>query len=168
MAEHEKTMKDWLRIILPRVLRAAFWGFIMGGELLIPLYVFDFGEQLEGLLPAELFGFTSLVFVFMGFEIAIQLLHGTILQYALSIGRSVASMIVLVLMTNGGVMSLSFSSSSQLPIPAGMVISFTIDFRTILGAFLLFSLLSVTKNLLQAINFLSQKAEEPVVPPEFS
>ncbi len=36
----------------------------------------------------------------------------------------------------------------------------------VLGIFLIFSLLSILKNLLQAVDFLSKKAEEPVIPPE--
>jgi hypothetical protein len=168
MAEKEKTLKDWLRIILPRVLRAAFWGFIMGGEFLILLYVLNIGEQLQSFLPIEQFGFSSLLFVFVGFEVAIQLLRGTILQYALSIARALVSMVALVFMTNGGMMNFTFSSSPQIPLPSGVVITFTIDFRVIMGVFLLLSLVSIMKNLLQAIDFLSEKAEDPMVPPEFS
>jgi len=52
-------------------------------------------------------------------------------------------------------------------LPLGVVISFTAGFRVVLGVFLILSLLSIIKNLLQAINFLSERAEDPVILPEF-
>ena len=161
----EKTFKDWLRIIVPRVLRAAFWSFIMGGELLL-LSGADGGFL--SFLPVDQGGLSYILFIFIGFEIAIQLLRGTVIPYALSMARTLISMIALIFITNGGIMTLNMSSSPEVPLPPGLAISFTVDFRAILGIFLIFSLLSILKNLLQAINFLSERAEEPVVPPEFS
>jgi hypothetical protein len=165
--DEEKTLKDWLRIILPRVLRAALWGFIMGGELLIMLFIPDIGGKLQQFLPAEQTGFSYFLFIFIAFEVAIQLLRGTIIQYVLGMARALTSMIVLVFITNGGIMSFTISSSPEIPLPPGVVISFTAGFRIVLGVFLILSLLSIIKNLLQAINFLSEKAEEPVILPEF-
>jgi len=166
--DEEKTLKDWLRIIVPRILRAALWSFIMGGELLIPLYMLPgIGGEFSGFLPVDQTSFSYILFIFIGFEIAIQLLRGTVIPYALSIARALISMIFLIFITNGGIMTLTFSSSPGVPLPPGLVISFTVDFRAILSIFLVFSLLSIIKNLLQATNFLSEKAEEPVVPPEF-
>jgi len=164
--EKEKTAKDWAKIIIPRVLRAAFWGFIMGGEILIPLYIPEVGGRFLRVLPIEQTGFSYLLFVFVGFEVAIQLFRGTIIKYALSIARAFISMILLVVITNGGVMSLTIQSSPEIPLPPGMNIIFTIDFKAILGILLLLSLLSVVKNMLQAIEFLSEKEEEPMIPPE--
>lgn len=168
MADNEgKTLKDWLRIIIPRVLRAALWGFIMGGELLILLFMPDIGEKFQEFLPAEQMGFSYFLFIFIGFEVAIQLLRDTIVQYVLSMARALISMIVLVSITNGGIMSFIISSSPEIPLPPGVIISFTAGFRVVLSVFLILSLLTIIKNLLQAINFLSEKAEEPVIPPEF-
>jgi hypothetical protein len=66
----------------------------------------------------------------------------------------------LVLMTNGGVLTIAIQSSSEISI------AFTIEFQTVLVIFLLLSLVSLIKNLLQAIEFLSEKTEEPMIPPE--
>ena len=165
--DEEKTLKDWLRIIFPRVLRAALWGFIMGGEMLILLFIPDIGGKFQEFLPAEQTGFSYFLFIFVGFEVAIQLLRGTIFQHVLGMARALTSMIVMVFITNGGIMSFAISSSLDLPLPPGVVISFTAGFRVVLGVLLILLLLSMIKNLLQAINFLSEKAEEPVILREF-
>jgi len=165
--EKERTLRDWLRIIFPRVLRAALWGFIMGGEMLIFLFVPDIGGRFSEFLPAEQIGFSYFLFIFIGFEVAIQLLRGTIFQHVLGMARALISIIVLVFITNGGIMSFTISSSPEIPLPPGIVISFTVGFKVVLGVFLILSSLTIIKNLLQAIDFLSEKAEEPVILPEF-
>jgi hypothetical protein len=165
--EEERTLKEWLRVILPRILRAALWGFLMGGEMLILLFIPDIGGRFQEFFPVEQTGFSYLLFIFIGFEVAIQLLRGTIIQYVLGIVRALASMIALVFLTNGGIMTFTISSIPEIPLPPDIVISFTVGFRVVLGLFLVLSLLIIIKNLLKAINFLSEKAEEPVIPPEF-
>jgi len=164
--EQERTAKDWVRILLPRVLRAAAWGFIMGGEMLLLLYVAGAGGQFMKFLPIEERGLSYLLIIFIGFEVAIQLLQGTILKYVLSIARTLISMTILVLITDGGLLTVTLQSSPELPLPPEMSIAFTIDFKAVLAVSLLLSLLSIVKNLLQAVEFLSEKEEEPAVPPE--
>lgn len=166
MAEEGRSGKDWLMLILPRVLRAALWGFIMGGELLIPLLMPELGGKFEQFFSISRFSFSYLVIVFIGFEVAIQLLRGTIIKYGLSIARALISIVALVLITNGGIMSFTIAYSPEIPLPPGLALVFTVDFRVVLGIFLIFSLLSIIKNLLQAVDFLSQQAEEPFIPPE--
>ena len=43
--DNERSFKDYVKILLPRILRATFWGFIMGGELLIPMLIPGVGSQ---------------------------------------------------------------------------------------------------------------------------
>jgi hypothetical protein len=168
MAEVERTAMDWSKIILPRVLRSIFWGFIMGGELLIPFLIPNLGGNFLDFLPIEQVSFSYTIFIFVGFEVFIQLLRGTIVPYFLGMARALISMIVLISVTNGGIMNFAISSSTNPLLPSGMSILFSIDFRVVLGAFLTFLLLSTIKNLFQAVNFLYERAEEPVIPPEFS
>jgi hypothetical protein len=158
--ERERTVKEWAKIIVPRVARAAAWGLIMGGEMLILMMFPGVGEQFTAFLPAKIMGFSNFLLVFIAIEVAIQLLRGTIFPYALSIARALISMFMLVLMTNGGVLTIAIQSSSEISI------AFTIEFQTVLVIFLLLSLVSLIKNLLQAIEFLSEKTEEPMIPPE--
>ncbi|MEM2111387.1 MAG: hypothetical protein QXX08_05865 [Candidatus Bathyarchaeia archaeon] len=162
----EKTFREWLKIILPRVLRAVLYGVIMVVILLFPVESLITGGMFQELLTPESTTISYFLYVFIGFEVAIQLLKGTIIQYALGVARGLATMIFLVFVTNGGIISFSSSSSSQIPTPQGIAFSFTIDFRVIVAVFLIFSLLSIIKNLFQTIDFLSDKAEEPMVPPE--
>ena len=163
MAEEED--KNWFKILAPRILKAALWGFIMGGEILIPMLIIpDFASQTGIIIPVGRTGLSTIAAVFVAFEVAIQLLDGTVLRYALSTARTIISMILLIIFTNGGIMVLSVPPSA-LPPQAGSF-QITVDFRTIIAALLVFSLLSIVKNILQAVDFLSQKAEEPVIPPE--
>ncbi len=167
MADCEQTLKDWLRILLPRVLRAALWGFLMGGELLILLFIPDIGGRFQEIFPIEQTDLSYLLFIFIGFEVAIQLMRGTIIQFILGMARAVASIAVLLIVTKGGIMTFTMSSISDIPLPTGIVISFKVDFRAVLAIFLILSLLIIIKNLLKAIDFMSEKAEEPVLLPEF-
>jgi len=157
--------RNWLKILAPRILKAAFWGFIMGGEILIPLYLMpDVITQIEEYMPVAGTGLPVIAAIFVAFEVAIQLLDRTVLRYALSISRTIVSMVLFIIFTNGGIIEISMPSD-VLPPDAGSL-QVLVDFRTILAALLVFSLLSIVKNILQAIDFLSQKAEEPVIPPE--
>jgi len=162
--KEEKTGKDWAKIIIPRVLRAILWGFIMGGEMLLLLYLPQFLPQFGGqtmeMLPIQTTAGISYFFlVFAGIEVAIQLLRGTVFPYALSMARSIISIILLVQITNGGIMSFTIQPSPGAQMPAGTSITFTFDFQSVLGVILLLSLISVIKNLLQAIDYLSKKEE---------
>lgn len=144
-----------LRKLLPRIIKASIWGFIMGGEALFMYLIPEVSEMFKSFLPVQETPLISLVAVFVAFEVAIQLLAGTVYRYALSIARALFSMIFLVYVTNGGIMALSF--------PMGeMPISIVFNFRTILAVFLIFSLISVVKNLLQTVNFLAEGAESPI------
>jgi hypothetical protein len=164
--DEEKTMMYWAKIIIPRVMKAAIWGFIMGGEILILMQLTAMGGQFATYLPAEATDVSYYILIFVIMELAIQLLQGTIFPYVLRTARALISMFVLVFITNSGVLTLAVQSSPEIPMPADMSIAFTIDFQLVLVVFLLLSMVSLVKNLLQAIEFLSEKAEEPLIPPE--
>ncbi len=148
MAEDEE--KDWLRIILPRVLKAVLWSSIMGIGFLIPLNLI---QQLgvEKFIPAEYGGFSLIVAIFIALEFAVQLLSGTVLHYALSVTRTVISMVLLIVVTDMGMITTLFEG-----------VQITLDFSSVLAVLLALSLLNMAKNILQALDFLSEKAEEPV------
>lgn len=168
--EEEKTGKEWAKIIIPRVLRAIIWGFIMGGEMLLFLHLSQFapefgGEAIEFLPIQEMTGLSYFFLVFAGIEVAIQLLRGTVFPYALSMARSIISIILLIQVTNGGIMTFTIQPPAETQMAAGTSIILTLNFQPVLGVILLLSLISVVKNLLQAIDYLSQK-EETGSPPE--
>jgi len=170
--EEERTGRDWARIIIPRVIRAVIWGFIMGGEALLLLNLpqllpgMEEGAMWMEMIPAETTANLSYFFIlFAGIEVTIQLLRGTVFPYALSMARSIISMILLVQMTNGGVMTITMQPPPGSPIPEGASIILTLDFQPVLAVILLIALLSVIKNLLQAVDYLSKREEEGP-PPE--
>jgi len=145
--------------LLGRILKAAFWGFIAGGEVLLFYQMPGFDEQFASFLPADEFLFLTFVIVFISFEVTMQLLSGTIFQYALGSARALISMALLVYVTNGGIMTIA--------IPFDVVtLHLMVEFRAILAVFLIFSLVTVVKNVLLAIEFLSGKAEQPMIPAE--
>ncbi len=157
MAE-KKGERNLLRDILSRILRAAIMGFLMGGEVLIPLkFMPELSSKIESILPSGSSNFSNLIVIFAAFEVAIQLLRGTIIQYGLSIGRTIITIGLLIIFTNGGFITVTVPQE-MLPQQVGAV-QVTVDIRTIIGALLILSVLSIAKNLLQAVDFLSQKAE---------
>ncbi len=157
----EKTMRKWSDIILPRVLSAAAWGLIWSLLLLVPYDRIITGINIPDVLPVEESAISYFLFAFIGIEIAIQLVKGTIIQYALGMTRGFVTIFFLVLITNGGILGFSTTSTPEMPLPTGLTVTYIIDFRILLGGFLLFSLLGIVRNLLQAVDFLSEKAEEP-------
>ena len=159
MAE-EMNVKSLLRKALPRVLKATFWGFLMGGEALLLYRMLEFGGQFASFFPSGEPSFLTFMVIFVSFEVAIQLLSGTIFPYVLGVARALISMVLLVYVTNGGIITITA------PPDMGVMIRFVIDFRTILAVFLLFSLATIVKNVLQAVEFLSERAEQPMIPAE--
>jgi hypothetical protein len=161
----EPTGRAWMKILLPRILRAVVWGLLMGGEFLLVSYMPEVGGELYKYIPIEPMAFSHFLILFIVFEVAIQLLRGTIFPYALRTARAVISMILLVVITNGGVMSMTLQPTPETPLPAGMGITISVDFQAVLGVFLLLSLLSIVKNVLHAVDFMAE-AEETGFPPE--
>ena len=168
MAEEEKerTTKDWAKILIPRILKAIVMGFLMGGEMLILLNMPQFGGTLTQFLPEASVDLSYFFVICVAIEVAIQLLSGTIFPFILGTARSLITMFVLVLVTNGGEFTVSVSEMLGMSMPSGMSVTFMIDFRAVLGIFLLLDLVSLIKNLLKAVDFVSEKAEEPMIPPE--
>lgn len=164
MVEERSTSKSVLRKVISRLFKAAFWAFLMGGEVLFVSYILGLSEYTTALLPVEGPFFFGFMVTFILFEVAIQLLSETIFRYVISVTRAFISMIYLILMTNGGIMKITIPPE-MVPFGVGTII-FTVEFRTILAVFLMFSLISILKNLIQAINFLSERAELPFILPK--
>lgn len=145
-----------LRWILPRVIKAAFWGFIMGGEAMLLYLSPGIREQVETFIPVGGVFFSGFMAVFIFFEVAMQLSSGTVLRYAFGMARALATMIALLYASHEGVVS------QVIPLGPGEI-RVTIEFRTILAMLLTLSLLAVFKNIMYAVDFLSQKSEEPII-----
>ena len=160
----ERTGGEWARIIIPRILSALVWGLIMGGEMLIFLHLPHVIPGLDSkimkmILPEPMMSGATLFFAaFMMFEVAIRLLKGTVFPYILGVARAILSIILLVQITNCGIITLIIPSKI-----GGMVIGnaiiLTFNFQKVLGAVLLIFLIGIVKNMLQAVYFMSQREE---------
>lgn len=161
LEEQDRTFIDWLKLILPRVIRITLWILILfGGATLVSSLT---ESELGAMIPFELSNFTSYLLLFIGFEIVIQLLRNTIFQHIFTVARTIMYMILIVLESNAGI--IQFTPPSE-GLPLGTNLVLTVNITTIINIFLLLSLLSVVKNMLQAIEFIQRKSEEPMIPPE--
>lgn len=161
LEEQDRTLLDWLKLMLPRVIRIVLWILILfgGATLVTTLAESAFGDM----IPFELSTFSSYLIVFIGFEIVIQLLRNTIFQHIFTVARTIMYMILIIIESNAGIIQFHPSSVG---LPPGTNLLFTVNITTIINIFLLLSLLSVVKNMLQAIEFIQRKSEDPMIPPE--
>ena len=161
----EKTEGEWARIIIQRILSALVWGLIMGGEMLIFLHLPNVipgldNEIMEMILPETIVNGATLFFAaFMMFEVAIRLLKGTVFPYILGVARAILSIVLLVQITNWGIITLTIPSKMK-GILIRNAIVLTFNFQKALGAVLLIFLISIVKNMLQAVYFMSQREEK--------
>ena len=155
----EETLKSFLKKIAPRVAKAALRGFIMFLlTYLLPALMMEafmspelpFGEFPSGYMV--LFYAFSAIVVF--FAVATELFSGTILQHAFSIGRALVLIIYFVYALNGGILTSTFQIPGQ-----QQVMRVFADLRAFLAVLIFINLLGFAKGMLQAIKFLSGKAE---------
>lgn len=161
LEEQDRTLLDWLKLMLPRVIRIVLWTLILfgGATLVTTVTESAFGDM----IPFELSTFSSYLIVFIGFEIVIQLLRNTIFQHIFTVARTIMYMILIIIESNAGIIQFNPSSAG---LPPGTNLLLTVNITTIINIFLLLSLLSVVKNMLQAIEFIQRKSEDPMILPE--
>lgn len=154
----EGNLKSFLKKIMPNVIKAVLRGFIMFLlTYLLPTLV------VEAMLPSSSpFGmpseYTTLLYVFSAivvfFTVVTELFSGTILQHAFSIGRAIVLIVYFIYALNGGI----FMSTFQVP-GQQQVIHIFADLRAFLAMLIFVNLLGFAKGMLQAISFLSGRAE---------
>lgn len=144
-------MKNFLKEIAPKVLKAAVKGliwffllFVLPTSLLAQLEV----EALRGY--TELFTTFALIIVF--FVVVSELLAGTILKYALDMGKALAFMIFFIYALSGGFVTF------DLPLQIGTA-HIEADLRVYLAMLLTIDFLGLARSVLQAIEFLAGKTE---------
>jgi len=115
-------------------------------------------SSLAGFAPEIFSSYGQLLSVFVAiilfFVVASELTSGTILQHAFNIGKALILMIFIVYALQGGVMSIDFEN-----------IRILADLRIYLVMLLAIDFLGLAKSVLQAINFLSEKAESQLSTP---
>lgn len=92
----------------------------------------------------------SYTMILIFFTVAIQILSGTILQYAFKFGRAFSLMTLMIYTFHGGVIE------ATIPL-VGATIFVKVNFIAFLAMIISVSLLGMAKSVLEAVNFLSEK-----------
>lgn len=156
MSENQ-TAGSFLRKMVPRVAKAAVKGLIYFALLyLVPTLLIS---QVSGVAPQLTSGLGRILDVFIivivVFVVASELTSGTIFQHALNVGKAIILMVFFVVALDGGVLNLDIES-----------IHLVADLRIVLVTLIVIDLIGLARNLLQAINFLSEKAEQQLPTPK--
>lgn len=147
--------------MLPRIAKAVIKG-IFYFALLYALPMF-FASQLSGFAPDLLAGYTQLLVLFAAivifFVVAAELTSGTIFQHGFNIGRAIFVLIFFVLTLNRAIVDMTLNLE-------GTSIGIWADLRIFLIIFIAIDLLALAKSTLQAVDFLSAKAEQQLPTPQ--
>jgi hypothetical protein len=90
----------------------------------------------------------TFVMVYIVLMIVGELTSGTIFQYFFNVAKALFVIGYLIASLNGGILGVTFQN-----------VSLIVDLRLFLAIAMLLGLLGLTKSVLQAINYMSEKAE---------
>lgn len=156
-----QTAGSFLRKMLPRIAKAAVKGMLYFVLLyVVPTFLIS---QASEFAPELFAGYGQLLSVFVAvvifFVVASELTSGTIFQYAFNVGKAIILIIFFVLALNGGIVNLNLNFE-------GVSIGIWADLTIFLIALITIDLLGLAKSILQAVNFLSEKAEQQLPKPQ--
>jgi len=141
--------KLFLRKILPKVFKATFLAVIA----YLPMYFLSaLISPLQPLFPwyEPLTNIFAAVFIF--FLVVGVFFSGTVFQYVFGVARMLVLMIFFIYVLNGGIINLT------VPVE-GESINIMLNVTVVLAMLVLICLLGIAKNVIQAIDFMSGKAE---------
>jgi hypothetical protein len=139
-----------LKQVLPRVLKAVLWGSVT----FLVVYYLPMMLYPQDLLPIDYtdsliqFAIISVFFTVLG-----QLLSGTIIGCGFGVAKALVIIAFFFAISEGGIFSLT------LPVTE-VVVTLSVDISTILLMIVSVNLFDIAKNLLEAINILTQKATD--------
>lgn len=161
LVTEKRDEKTFVERIMPRVFKAAIMGVITFFlYYMLPTLMFSMIPTES--LPSEFGSFFSkyenLVYVFAAimicFAVAIQLSSGTIFQHAFSIAKAIILILYFIYALEGGILTLSMSLG-------GIMVNIMANLTAFLAILISVNLLALAKSMFEAINFLSQKVEQP-------
>ncbi len=146
MSEEGKTS---LKKLAPRILKAALWSLMTGVvffliERFLALFLFELYPKAQNLFTV--FAWTIIISVFL-----VKFSEGTIFKYAFLVGRNFFLMLFFIYSTNCGVLTVEaagFLQASNLRIE--------LEFVPLVVLIVFSSLVSIVRNLVQAIDFLTE------------
>jgi hypothetical protein len=147
----EETKKDpqgGFRKILFRASKATIKGSIFYGAYFV---LSQYMAPIFTVVPSFQQTIESFVIAYTVLLIAGELTGGTVYQHFLNVAKALFVVGYLMLSMKSGVIELTLSS-----------IRIAVDFRLILTSAVLLSLLGVAKAVLQAVDYMSEKAEPPI------
>jgi hypothetical protein len=136
--------------IVKAVIKSVFWLILM--YVLPSLMLSSLSSALPAGVPnvfspyGQIFGTFTIVIIF--FVVASEITSGTIFQHVFNIGQALVLMVLIVLSLEGGIIKLDFQN-----------VHIAADLTFYLVMLLTIDLVGLAKSVLQAINFLSEKAE---------
>jgi len=146
--------------MLPRIVKATVKGAVYFVFLyLVPqLLISQMAEVAPELFAGygQLLGLFAAVVIF--FVVASELTSGSIFQHAFNVGRALILIIFFVLALNGGIVSLNLNVES-------VPINIWADLRIYLMMLITIDLIGLARSILQAVSFLSEKAEQQLPSP---
>lgn len=145
MAEAKKDFKKRLQEITFKTLRATIKGVLFYG---IYFVLSIFLAPISGMVPGFLQAIEIFVMIYIVLIIIKELTVGTIFQYIFNTAKALFVILFLMFLLKSGVIGITFQN-----------VSLIVDLRLFLVIGMLLSLLGFAKSVLQAINFLNEKAE---------
>jgi len=141
--------KTSLKKLAPRILKAALWSLMTGVvffliERFLALFLFELYPKAQNLFT--IFAWTIIISVFL-----VKFSEGTIFKYAFLVGRNFFLMLFFIYSTNCGVLTVEaagFLQASNLRIE--------LEFVPLVVLIVFSSLVSIVRNLVQAIDFLTE------------
>lgn len=149
LEETKKDAQGGFRKILFRASKATIKGSIFYGVYFV---LSQYMAPIFTVVPSFQQTIESFVIAYTVLLIAGELTGGTVYQHFLNVAKALFVVGYLMLSMNSGVIELTLSS-----------IRIAVDLRLILTAAVLLSLLGVAKAVLQAVDYMSEKAEPPIL-----
>ncbi len=158
-----------LKTILVRVVKAALAGFLayLTSYLIPKMLLSGVLGLLERSLPVAeipsplaLLKYFAIITVF--YTVAIELTRDTVLEHFFAVGRGLTMLFFFIYASGGGIISFSLPLSS-LGLGGAGQLAFTLDISKVLMVLIGIDILDIGRSVINAVNFLSERAEREVV-----
>jgi len=149
MVEASKSGKTHLREITHKVLRATIKCVIFYATYFV---ISTLLTPVSGMFPGFQQTVEVFVMVYISLIVAGELVSGTIFQHFFNAAKALFVILYLISSLKGGIVSMSFQN-----------VNLILDLRLFLIVATLLGLLGLAKSMLQAINFLNEKAEPSLI-----
>jgi hypothetical protein len=145
MADADNDVKKKVRNFTFKALKATVKGILFYG---IYFVTWMFLAPISQMIPGFQQMIETFVMVYIVLMIVGELTSGTIFQYFFNVAKALFVIGYLIASLNGGILGVTFQN-----------VSLIVDLRLFLAIAMLLSLLGLAKSVLQAINYMSEKAE---------